>query len=75
MQYYSALAKEKLLNNTICIREDNYIRNMREHNDVNGNTVFVSNILPFDKNPENYIINKNDQVRYMPVSIVPKIPY
>jgi|BioPla2DNA2_1021312.scaffolds.fasta_scaffold107019_1 hypothetical protein len=75
MQYYSALAKEKLFNNTICIRKDNFIRNMGEHSDVNGNTVFVSNILPYNMNPEDYVINKGDLVRYMPVSIVPKIPY
>ncbi len=48
---------------------------MGEHSDVNGNTVFVSNILPYNMNPEDYVINKGDLVRYMPVSIVPKIPY
>lgn len=73
MQYYSAVAKEKLLNNTICIRENNFIRNMKEYSDISGNTVFVSNVLPYDVKPEDYIINADELVRYMHVAIVPKI--
>jgi hypothetical protein len=75
MNFTTGIAKEKLINNTICVREGDFIRNMKFNDDCLKSTVFISNIAPCDKEEDEYFIKIGEYVRCMEVAIVPKISW
>lgn len=70
--YKSGIAKEPLTNYTICIRDSDGIRKMKNQNDCMNNLVFISQIAPRFTDEVGYIIPTGECVRYIDVVIKPK---
>lgn len=63
MGYFNGIAEETLRNNSICVKEGDYIRNIIDDNDIDSQLlVYVSNINQFTIQP-------NRPVRYRVVNI------
>ena len=66
--YYSCEAIEELINKSVCIKEGDYIRNIKEYHELfTEKTVFVNNILNLD-DITNTSISKGSMVRYFYVN-------
>jgi len=63
------IASEDIKNNTICVIDDNKIRNMHCRNDINSNLVYVDNI--YYGSEDTVCVGK--YVRYLPINVIPKL--
>ncbi len=75
MYYKSGVANEDIANFSVCKREGMNITPIKKKSDLNGNLVFVDNIIPYTCKNEIYIIPKGTEVRYLDIAIVPKINF
>ena len=62
-KYFSGISSETLRNSTVCVKEDDYIRNIIDEDDIErGLLVFVNNI-------NEYTIEPHRPVRYSVVNL------
>lgn len=69
--WYSAIAKEDLTNNTICIKDSDGIRNVKHYSEIDTELfVFISNLEP-EHEVDSYKrpLYKGTTVRYQKVRI------
>ena len=63
---FSGVAKEKLKNNSVCVNDDEYIRNTNNYEDIiKEKLVFVSNVDPIDMKID--YIEAGSTVRYITI--------
>ncbi|MEQ6355191.1 hypothetical protein ABNX05_11230 [Lysinibacillus sp. M3] len=64
----NCIAAENLRNNSICIKDDNMIRNIKHYTELETELfVFVTNTFPLDN--DKITINKGEMVRYFKVKL------
>lgn len=63
MKYFSGISEEPLRNNSICVKEGNYIRNINDDNDVE------TQLLVYVNNVNVSTIQPNTPVRYSMVNL------
>ena len=73
MDYKNGAASENIANFSVCVRDGVNIRHIKNKNDLSGNLVLVNNIIPYECKEEVYIIPAGTEVRYIDISIVPKL--
>jgi len=63
---------EKIKNNSICVQDGEYVRNIKEFTDFNSQLVIVHNV-PRDSETEVMILQKGEMARCISVNLIPKI--
>ncbi len=73
MCYKNGTAKENLQNYSVCVKENDGIRRIHHKNDLQDNLVLVNNIAPYSVGADLYVIKEGDYIRYVDVTVVPKM--